>query len=334
MIKFPFVPMLLLLGGLSSAFAQVRIHELMASNTRAYPDITDFEDYPDWIELKNSGAAAAGLSGYFLSDDPGDPFKWAVPSGASVPANGFLLFMADGHDAAPGEVFPMGYWPWKNFTTEKYHTNFSLGSDGETVTLTQATGISTVSLVNASTPAPVAPATVAVWMYLDNGADQSTQWRARSFDDAAWVSGPAELGYADAPATTISYGPSATSKYITTYFRHHFNVANPAAYHGLTLKLLVDDGCVVYLNGAEVVRLNMPAGEPNYKFLATYPVGSGGAAEENVFHPYTIPVSSLVAGDNVLAVEVHQASAASIDLSFDLGLEAASHSGSTTVDTV
>lgn len=327
-------PVLVLLLLAPVSHAQVRIHELMASNTRAYPDITDFEDYPDWIELKNSGAAAASLNGYFMSDDPGDPFKWPVPSSASIPGNGFLLFMADGHDAAPGQTFPRGYWPWKNFTTEKYHTNFNLGADGETVTLTQATGLSTVSLVNASTPVPVAPATVAVWKYLDNGSDQSTQWRARSFNDSAWASGPAELGYADTPATPVSYGPSSTSKYITTYFRHAFTVANPTAYHGLTLKLLVDDGCVVYLNGAEVARLNMPAGDPDYRTLATYSVGSGGAAEESVFHPYTLPVSGLVAGENVLAVEVHQASAGSVDLSFDLGLEAASHASFNTVDSL
>jgi hypothetical protein len=150
-----YVPLILaLVLGTVHGRAQVQINELMAGNTRAYPDITDFEDYPDWIELKNNGGTAASLSGYFLSDSPSDPFKWPIPSTASIPANGYLLFMADGHDAAPGQVFPRGYWPWKTFTTEKYHTNFSLSSLGETLLLTQATGISTVSLVNASNPAP------------------------------------------------------------------------------------------------------------------------------------------------------------------------------------
>ena len=52
-------PVLVLLLLATVSHAQIRIHELMASNTRAYPDITDFEDYPDWIELKNSGAVAS-----------------------------------------------------------------------------------------------------------------------------------------------------------------------------------------------------------------------------------------------------------------------------------
>src|SRR5438128_12566789 len=81
----------------------VVINEIMASNTRAFPDITDFEDYPDWIELKNNGASPASLDGYFLSDNPSTPFKWQIPNGATIPANGFLIIVADGHDAAPGE---------------------------------------------------------------------------------------------------------------------------------------------------------------------------------------------------------------------------------------
>ena len=330
-MKLPLLLIFSLVIGLSQASAQVQINEIMASNTRAYPDITDFEDYPDWFELKNTTASAVSLDGYFISDDPGNPFKWPVPATASIPANGFLLFMADGHDAAPGQIFPRGYWPWKNFTTEKYHTNFSLGSTGDTLTLTRSTGLSTVSLVNASTPAPVTPATVAVWKYKDDGSDQSTQWRARIFDDSGWASGPSELGFGDAPATVVSYGPSATNKYVTTYFRHNFTVANPAAYLGLTLKLLVDDGCVIYLNGAELVRRNMPVGDVNYTTLAS--VGVGGT-DETTFFTYALPSSGLVAGENVLAVEVHQASVASSDLSFDLGLTASLQTGSTTIDSV
>src|SRR6476661_8302284 len=54
----------------AAATPPVVINEFMAANTRAFPDITDFEDYPDWIELKNTTAAAVSLNGYFLSDDP------------------------------------------------------------------------------------------------------------------------------------------------------------------------------------------------------------------------------------------------------------------------
>ncbi len=320
-----------LLLGLAHAQSQVLINEIMGSNTRAYPDITDFEDYPDWVELKNTTGSALSLDGYFISDDASNPFKWQVPATATIPANGFLLFMADGHDAAPGETHPRGYWPWKNFVTEKYHTNFSLGSTGESLSVTYATGLSTVSLVNAAIPAPVLPATVAVWKFLDNGTDQSTQWRARNFDDAAWASGPSELGYGDTQVTPIGFGPDAANRHITTYFRHHFTVTDPSVFHGLTLKMIVDDGCVVYLNGAEIVRRNLPTGDVNYKTTALLNIAG---ADETTFFTYTVPAAGLIAGDNVLAVEIHQNLPTSADISFDLGMTASSHTGATLVDTL
>ena len=63
------------------------------------------------------------------------------------------------------------------------------------------------------------------WKYRDNGSNQGTAWRAAAFDDSAWSSGPAELGYGDGDeSTVVSYGPSATAKYITTYFRKTFSL--------------------------------------------------------------------------------------------------------------
>jgi len=101
----------------------------------------------------------------------------------------------------------------------------------------------------------------AVWKYLDDGSNQGTAWRQPSFDDSPWAAGPAELGYGDGgEATTVGFGPDASNKYITTYFRHTFSVANPSSYQSLTLSLRRDDGAVVYLNGAEVFRSNVPAG--------------------------------------------------------------------------
>jgi hypothetical protein len=299
--------------------AQVQLNEVLASNTLATPDIVDFEDYPDWLELKNAGGVAVNLAGYYLSDDPEDPYKWAFPATASIPANGYLLVMADGRDAVPGQVFPRGYWPWRDFTAARYHTNFALSASGETLLLSKAAGVTTTTLIRAAVPAPVAPDTAAVWKYKDDGSDQSTQWRANTFNDSAWASGPSELGYGNAPDTTVSYGTSGSNKHITTYFRHSFQVADPVLLSNLILKLLVDDGCVIYLNGTEVVRRNMPTGAINFKTLAN--VGVSGTAE-STFYSYSIPKPALIAGDNVLAVEVHQVAANSSDLSLDLSLTA------------
>jgi len=180
------------------------------------------------------------------------------------------------------------------------------------------------TLYGSSVPASPATDTLiaanAVWSYKDNGSNQGTAWKEPGFVDSAWTAGPAELGYGEGDeATVIDDSPSptyvtpASNRYITTYFRHHFTVADPARYASLTLYLKRDDGAVVYLNGAEIVRDNIAEGP----FTHTQPsVGNIGNADESIFFVYEIAASGLVAGTNVLAVEVHQSSAANDDVSF------------------
>ncbi|MCA9152243.1 MAG: lamin tail domain-containing protein, partial [Planctomycetales bacterium] len=98
---------------------------------------------------------------------------------------------------------------------------------------------------------------------------------------------------------------------ITTYFRQEFDFdGNPSA-TTLSLDLLVDDGAVVYLNGMEVYRHNMAAGNVNANTLASIAVG-----DADWLQSISIPADSLQVGNNVLAVELHQAAAADVDLLF------------------
>ena len=171
-------------------------------------------------------------------------------------------------------------------------------------------------------PAALADVTLiptgATWAYRDDGTNQGSAWRGLAFDDSSWAIGGAQLGYGDGDETTvISYGPNASQKYITTYFRRAFTVADPASFGGLTLRTLRDDGAVVYLNGTEAWRSNMPAGSIAYTTLASTSIVSSG---ETTFMTAQIDPSLLVAGTNVVAVEIHQVSPASSDVSFDLEL--------------
>jgi len=154
----------------------------------------------------------------------------------------------------------------------------------------------------------------AVWKYLDDGSNQGTAWREPGFDDSAWAAGPGQLGYGDSDeATVVSYGPNSSAKYITTYFRRAFVVSNPAEFGNLTLRWLRDDGGVVYLNGVGVATNNMPAGAITATTLAA-------AAIEDAIITTTIAPSLLVVGTNVIAVEIHQISGTSSDISFNLSL--------------
>jgi acid phosphatase type 7 len=155
------------------------------------------------------------------------------------------------------------------------------------------------------------------WKYLDNGTNQGTAWRATAFNDAAWASGNAQLGYGDGDeATVVSYGPNINSKYITTYFRKTISVANASSFSGFTLSLKRDDGAVVYINGTERFRSNMPTGNISYTTKAAADAADDGNTPQNK----SLAAGTLVNGTNVIAVEIHQRVATSSDISFDLQL--------------
>jgi len=93
-------------------------------------------------------------------------------------------------------------------------------------------------------------------------------------------------------------------------------VADANRVRGLQLRLLRDDGAAVYLNGTEILR---DALAPGAAFDAFAPSTADGL-DEYAFRLFSVDPSLLVSGDNVLAVEVHQASGGSSDLGFDLEL--------------
>ena len=168
-------------------------------------------------------------------------------------------------------------------------------------------------------------ATGSVWKYLDTGSAPSSDWTTVDYDDTGWKSGPGKLGYGVGDeATQVSYGPNPSQRYITTWFRQRFVVEDVSVMNHLTFRLRRDDGAVIYLNGAEVYRENLPTGaiQPSTTASADIP-----AIEESSFFSRIAPATGLVTGTNLIAVEVHQFSTNSPDLSFDLEVVGLSDSG-------
>jgi hypothetical protein len=85
------------------------------------------------------------------------------------------------------------------------------------------------------------------------------------------------------------------------------------------MRLLRDDGVVVYLNGVEAYRNNMPTGAIGYTTRASSFIGG---ADETAWLTVLLNPALLVAGTNVIAVEIHQDSPSSSDISFDMELTA------------
>lgn len=164
-----------------------------------------------------------------------------------------------------------------------------------------------------------------LWKYLDDGSNQGTSWRVSAFDDSSWEEGPSELGYGsdgEGAGTTVSFGPSSSNKYATTYFRTAINVPDPSRFLRFTLRLKYDDAAAVYLNGSEIIRTpNLPSG-------ATYDqYASSTTSSEDAWSDYTISTTAFRAGTNTIAVEVHQGSGTSSDMRMDLILRGETTAG-------
>ena len=148
------------------------------------------------------------------------------------------------------------------------------------------------------------------WKYYDKGAAPSN-WTATSFNDSGWASGQAPLGYGmTGVKTTVSYGPNVSSKYPTTYFRKTIKLeSTPTRSDIFLLNYQIDDGFVVYVNGREAGRFQMPSGNITFNSFA-----SSYAGDEPLTGTIEISSSLFKSGDNVIAVEIHNNKADSRDI--------------------
>lgn len=161
----------------------------------------------------------------------------------------------------------------------------------------------------------------AVWAYRDLGEPPEDGWLLAGFDERAWPRGSAPLGYDRDEQRTVfaTHLRSEKAARITTWFRHEFTCEDPAQVTRLVLDLQRDDGVVVYLNGREVVRDNLPAGDLTAQTLALDKI-DGKRRDEHL--TFAVATSALRSGRNCIAAQVHQDSTGSTDLLFSLELRA------------
>ena len=203
-----------------------------------------------------------------------------------APAGGTIHYMADGSDPrAVGGALRAG-----------------------ALTYTPATTI--VSLV---------PWSASSWKYLGTGTNQAKAWRSTTFNDSSWASGKAELGYGDGdeetlvPVVDVNSTTSGIQRAATCYFRKTFTVSNLSQFISLSYTMEYDDAYAVYINGSRVGG-NLPT-NPAYNYYTGTPI-------EDTIATVSIPTNKLVTGTNTVAIEVHQSSTSSGDLSMNFSLAA------------
>ena len=155
------------------------------------------------------------------------------------------------------------------------------------------------------------------WRYADSEPDPG--WTAVGYDDGDWASGSALLGFGSNDiATDISEG-APSPRPLAAQFRHVFDIEDPAAFASAMVTAIADDGVIVYLNGIEIGRANLPSGPITTSTWATAAPRTRTAEADRV--TFTIPVSAFVAGPNVITAETHLNYRSTRDASFDLRLE-------------
>ncbi len=291
------------------------------------PEITNSE----WIELRNQTAVDIDISGWSLSDG----VSYTFPEGTIILARGFLVIAAT-PSGIPGALGPWtgkldnggekvalqnnngrvmdevdyktgGDWPvapdGAGPTLARRAMNLASGDPASWAASRQAGG--TPGADNFPATAGTITSTVLnygdTWKFYAAG-NPPLGWKDAAFDDGSWASGSGTFRLGSpalpSPATAGSSLPAGPTAY---FFRKNFSFSASPATTQLRLRLLADDGAAVFLNGNELVRTNLAAdAAPDATALQP-------RRADPVIQEFMVPGLALVSGNNVLAVEVHQA---------------------------
>lgn len=183
-----------------------------------------------------------------------------------------------------------------------------------------AAATATVATSEAPEPGPE-PLTIAnggEWRWLFSNDALPADWNAVIFDDSSWATGSGLFARGVAGAATNIEPTPLSPRPLSAQFRKAFEVDGAANVLDGTVTVIADDGVVLYLNGTELGRQNLPAGTLGQNSYATSAPRSNVAAANQA--TFVVPASLLVDGSNVISASVHANYRGTPDLSFDLVL--------------
>lgn len=200
------------------------------------------------------------------------------------------------------------------------HT-FAPGSYTVTLTVTDNSGRSGTSTASVNAQAQATTSTVvaagSAWRWRYATTAPPADWNSRTFDASSWSTGNGVLGFgAPTVVTNIDTFASTSTRPQAAYFTKSIQLTDLAKLSRLSITTVADDGLVLYVNGTEVTRSNMPAGTVTSTTTATsarrYTVANANPVTVDV------PLSLLVDGTNVISAETHVNFRATADMTFDL----------------
>ncbi|HXJ55470.1 MAG TPA: lamin tail domain-containing protein [Verrucomicrobiae bacterium] len=321
------------LAGLGALVSSALADSVVVFNEIMYHPLTN-EPALEWVELQNQHSVDVDISGWRV--DGAIHFTFA--EGTIMPRGGYLV-VAGAPASFPGLANVVGPFTGRlgnggdhlllRNRNDRVIDEITYGTESDWPVAPDGAGPSLARRArdrNGADPAnwqasaqiggtpgaenfPVRPPTVATntlvsgtgtWHYDDSGTDLGITWRQPDYDDQDWRSGLGLFYLTDIPLALPKNTPLAPGR-ITYYFRTSFVFNGDRTRVALQARPFVDDGMVVYLNGAEIFRANMASGVITYDSLAIGQVGNANWSDA-----IPLPASLLQSGRNVLAVEVHQ----------------------------
>ncbi len=152
------------------------------------------------------------------------------------------------------------------------------------------------------------------WYYFVGTLEPNPKWRSLSFDESQWTQGVGGFGYGDDDDRT------KIPKTLSVYLRRRFTISDTSKIEQAILHMDFDDAFVAYINGVEIARANIgTAGDhPAHNEPALYWREAHlyrGEVPESFITQKTVLKNFLKQGENVLAIQVHNESLNSSDLS-------------------
>jgi hypothetical protein len=309
------------------AAAQSVSGKVLINEIHYHPDVKT--EPAEFVELFNSGGSAVNLSGWQL--DAG--IHYVIPNGTTIGAAQYVVIGQDPATVlAKWSVSALGPWTGRlgNDGDQVILRNSAGGIEDEVdyqlgfpwPTVGDPPGYS-IELINpafdtslggnwrasvAGNPVQQTQSLISDhasgWKYFKGTSEASsptTAWRQLNFDDGAWPSGVAPVGYDPSLPMGTTLGDMANN-YTSFFLRKSFVVQDLAAISSLRLEALYDDGFKLWINGTNVLNQSLPATEVPYNATAT-----GTARESNNYDVFNLDNAGafLRQGTNVIAVQVH-----------------------------